>query len=147
MPSKKIKLDDLKGKPEFFQAPQGYFEKMTAQLNERTRHKPQQPSYARWMRKTLLKRLALPVSAAVLGICFWLFTPFTKPSETIPQTEISETQIHSYLITNGLSEDEVVSVLVTEEGTNELTEEVIDFTEEITPEELELITEDWNTEG
>lgn len=128
------KLEDI-GKENIFETPEGYFDKLPLQIQQRVEEKKRNPmgvfSPARL-------RIAIP-SLAALGIAlfFWLGSPeeSTLPTETHQEflSEFTQEEVRSYLLTEGitpielteLAESEDLNYTVEEISTESVEEELL----------------------
>lgn len=119
-----MKLDDIPKKQFPFEEPDPeYFDRLSGRIQAKKNAHTRKSFYGRFW--TLTAKLGAPALTAV--VLLWFFIPFLRtPAEPGSETaklnissvklnEVSEDQIADYLMDSGLSEDEILAFIETED--------------------------------
>jgi hypothetical protein len=142
---KKINLEDLRKDKDLFEVPENYFDRLPSKIQDRIQYKIQQEkSQAAWYQVFTTKasvRIATSLCAVVfaffVGTKFYSSPNTVKVSTEMNLSEVSEQDIHDYLLQTDIATDEIVQVCETQ-GTDVSLGLPIDISQEILEEELNI---------
>ena len=137
------KLNDIRKNEELYKVPENYFDEFQARMSDLTSEESTVATVP--ARSTTLARLAyaLPAVVLLLVVAYWSYTPGDAAEDLL--ADISTDELIEFLEQEGISEDELISLvdIPIEELEKELEEySTSDLLEDFDDSELEEISEE-----